>query len=107
MTISVNVIVNGRIINKFNEPKTNKIFVEGRKGSDYTLRVYNQSSKRRKIVISVDGLNVMTGDSTWDRGYVVEGYKSLDVPGWRLNKDKIQKFIFSAKTKSYNNLMDE
>jgi len=94
------LVVRGRPIDTFHHK--GKTYVEGRRGTQYEIQFYNDSNQRRKIVISVDGLNIMTGDSTWDRGYIVEPYQTVGIPGWRKSSDKTAAFEFSSLKESYN-----
>lgn len=98
------VRVNGRPIKTyFHEGKT---YVEGRKGSEYTLHVNNNSYSRKKFVVSVDGLNVISGDTNWERGYVLDPWQSVDIPGWRKDSDTVNPFFFSGIKGSYNQQND-
>ena len=65
----LSILVNGREIDTY--LKDGKIYVEGRRGKEYEIQYQNYFPKRQKIVLSVDGLNVITGDSTWERGYIL------------------------------------
>lgn len=98
------VRVKGRSIKTYEHE--GKTFIEGRKGSDYTLHFYNNSSQRKKIVVSVDGLNIISGDAVWQRGYVVEPWQTIDIPGWRVNSEKVAAFEFSSIKGSYNQQND-
>ena len=100
--MNYDIIVNNSLIHKYLEPETNKIFVEGRKGSEYSLRISNNTNIKKRLVVSVDGLNVLTGDTNWDKAYVVDAYGVIDIPGWRINKDKVAKFVFESKSGAYN-----
>lgn len=78
-------------------------WIEGRKGSDFTLRFKNRTGKRLLVIPSVDGLSIMDGEkaSSDSSGYILKGYEHIDVPGWRLNNESIAKFVFGKKGKSY------
>ena len=78
------------------------MFVEGRKGSEYELQYYNNAACRRKVVLSVDGLNVITGDTNWTQGYVAGPWETLKIPGWLKDNQSAAKFIFSSVGGSYN-----
>jgi hypothetical protein len=99
-TSTFEVRVNGRAITDYHND--GKIWVEGRKGSVYTLYYKNNSSTRKKIVCSVDGLNIMTGDNEWKRGYVIEPWGSIDIPGWRQDNNSVASFEFGSLKESYN-----
>lgn len=79
-----------------------RYYIEGRKDHEYTIRVQNLSAKRKKIVVSVDGLNIMTGDSTWERGYCLNPWQQLDIPGWRKDSNDTAAFTFGSVGESYN-----
>lgn len=92
--------VKGRVVDEYKHH--GKTYIEGRKGSDYTLEFYNGTAIRRKIVVSVDGLNITTGDANWISGYVVDPYGTISIPGWKINSAKAAKFEFNSVPKSYN-----
>src|SRR5688572_8235161 len=56
--------------------KNGKIYVEGRKNSNYVLQVTNKSMTRYEIVISVDGLDIIDGEPaiSTKRGYILSPY---------------------------------
>lgn len=80
-----------------------EIWIEGRKGSDFTLRLSNRSYRQILMVPSIDGLSVMDGEeaSFDDRGYIVAPHGFVDVPGWRLNDNEVAKFRFHKSGKSF------
>lgn len=94
------ILVKGRSITEYTH--RGSVYVEGRKGSEYVIRYRNNSSTRKKVVISVDGLNVVSGNVNWKTGYVVEPWGVLDLPGWRKDDQNVAKFKFSSVGKSYN-----
>lgn len=103
--IYFHLLVNGRYIDEYSHD--GKIFVEGRKGTDYEIHLYNNTNIRRRIVFSVDGLNVMTGDNKWEHAYSLDPWKSITVPGWRIDNRKVAKFFFSSVKSSYNQHNDD
>lgn len=106
-TFELSVYVHGKSVREFlHEGKT---FIEGRKGSEFTLRITNLTPRRALAVISVDGLSVMDGkDASFDSGgYVLNGFETLDIPGWRLDLGNVAKFVFTAPGGSYAAKMDK
>lgn len=100
------VLVNGKTVDKFVHPEDGRTFIEGRKKSEFTLRIKNNTPKRIMVLCSVDGLSVMTGKTASAKkggGYIVGGHEVVTIPGWRLNNSAIAKFIFSSKGQSYAN----
>lgn len=72
-------------------------------GQAYTLNLQNRTAKRLLIVVSVDGLNVITGESAApsQKGYILEPYGNANIAGWRKSMAQVAKFIFSAPGKAY------
>lgn len=98
--IELFVKVKGRYIDEYR--KDGKTYVVGFKGSNYELEVKNKSSTRVKAVLSVDGLNILTGDTDWEKGYVVDAYASIIIPGFLIDGKKAASFEFNSIGKSYN-----
>ncbi len=95
------VLINGSPVAEYaHESDT---FIEGRKGSEFTLRFKNLSDKKVLVVMSVDGLSVMDGEtaSYSSNGYIVDPYGSIKIPGWRLSDEEVAKFYFASKKDSY------
>jgi len=59
-----------------------RAYVAGRPGNEYALRLHNGSREEILAVISVDGVNVITGEtaSAAQSGYVLAPGRSLDLP---------------------------
>jgi hypothetical protein len=95
------VLVNGKPVREYTHE--NQIFVEGRKGSDFTLKFRNITSKRVLVIPSVDGLSVMDGKEAGpeSRGYIVSAYGTITIPGWRLDNDKVAQFFFQDRKRAY------
>ena len=98
---SVEVRVHGRPLRE--HLHKGEYWMEGRKGSDFTIRVRNKIWQRILAVVSIDGLSVMDGkEASFDSGgYVIDGQGQIDIPGWRLDNEKIAKFRFGKSGKSY------
>ena len=80
-----------------------RMFVAGRTGARYGLRVANHTGRRVLVVMSVDGVNVLTGETAgWDqRGYIFDPGDSYDVTGWRKSNTEVAAFTFAALSQSY------
>lgn len=80
-----------------------KRYVAGQPGQRYTLRVQNNSAYRYEVVASVDGLDVIDGDtaSFAKRGYIVDPWSTISVEGWRTGDDTVAAFRFSGMDDSY------
>lgn len=66
-------------------------------GTEYELKVKNNSYRRILAVPSVDGINTLTGkEATKDStGYVISGNSTLNIKGWTINENEVSAFKFS------------
>lgn len=78
-------------------------FVEGRPGNEYAVRIRNCTGERLLAVVSVDGVNVVTGEtaSPDQSGYVIEPWGYVTIQGWRKNLHDTAAFYFSDPEDSY------
>jgi hypothetical protein len=99
--LELEVRVHGKPVREYRHE--GKTYIEGRKGSEFTLRIRNRTDRRVLVVPSVDGLSVMDGkEASFDSsGYILDAHDFIDIPGWRLNLDEIAKFFFSTPGQSY------
>ncbi len=83
--------------------RNGRAYIAGHPGNEYQVRVRNAAGEDLLAVISVDGVNVVSGESahTTQSGYVVGSYASLDVSGWRKNMARTAAFYFTALPNSY------
>lgn len=98
----VEVLVNGSSTKEFLHK--GKIFIEGKEGSHYRIRVKNNGYSRIKAVVSVDGLSVLDGQpaTLLGRGYIISGRSALIIDGWRSSDDKVNEFFFTDHSNSYS-----
>ena len=78
-------------------------WVAGTPGARYGIEIRNTLHERLLAVTSVDGVNVLTGDTArWDQGgYVLDGDQSYEVTGWRKSQAEVAAFEFAAAPNSY------
>lgn len=78
-------------------------WVAGRPGARYAVTVHNRSGERLLAVPSVDGVNVLSGETAaWDqRGYVFSPYERYQITGWRKSSSEVAAFEFSSIANSY------
>jgi hypothetical protein len=78
-------------------------FVAGSPGARYTLRVRNRTGARLLAVISVDGVNIVTGQTAaWSQpGYVLDPWAWYDLNGWRKSATHVAAFEFAPLAESY------
>lgn len=75
----------------------------GAPGSRYAIRLTNRTGARVLVVLSVDGVNAITGDTAAHEqtGYVLGAGESHDITGWRKSDQRIAAFEFTALGDSY------
>ena len=80
-----------------------ELWVEGRPGARYGLRIHNRSGERILAVVSIDGVNVLTGEtaSTDQAGYVLNPWQNSQINGWRKSSTQVAAFNFTALPNSY------
>jgi hypothetical protein len=80
-----------------------KLYVAGTPGHRYAVRIANRTDRRVMTVLSVDGVNAISGETagTNQSGYVLDAYQSTEVDGWRKNMSEIAQFNFTALDNSY------
>jgi hypothetical protein len=78
-------------------------FVIGTPGHEYAIRIHNRSAGRILAVTSVDGVNVINGEtaSTDQSGYVVDAGGSVEIAGWRRSFERTAAFYFTDLGHSY------
>jgi hypothetical protein len=79
------------------------LFVVGQPGARYALRVTNNTDGRVLAVMSVDGVNVVSGETAayGQTGYVFGPHESYDVSGWRKSNTEVAAFTFAPVPQSY------
>jgi hypothetical protein len=83
--------------------RNGKLYVAGTPGHRYAVRLSNRSGARVLAVLSVDGVNAVSGETagTDQNGYVLDAWESTEINGWRKNLDEIAQFNFTALPDSY------
>lgn len=78
-------------------------WIPGDPGHRYSVRLTNTTSERVLVVLSVDGVNAVTGEtaSPSQAGYVLAPWQSTEIAGWRKSLDDIAQFYFTDLPDSY------
>jgi hypothetical protein len=80
-------------------------YVEARRGARYTLRLANRTAERLAVLMTVDGLNVISGErqAVHQRGrmYVLDPWETADIQGWRTSLEDVRRFTFVDEKASY------
>ena len=80
-----------------------KLYVPGTPGHRYAVRLSNRTGARVLAVLSVDGVNAVSGEtaSANQSGYVLDAWESTEINGWRKNLNEIAQFNFTSLPNSY------
>lgn len=83
--------------------KDGQAWIEGTPGHEYVLRIYNRTGDRILAVTSVDGVNVVTGEtaSPAQSGYVLSGAGTVSITGWRKSLATTAAFYFTDLGDAY------
>lgn len=78
-------------------------WVAGRPGRRYAIELRNTSGGRVLAVTSVDGVNVLSGETAgWEQaGYVLGAGESYQVTGWRKSNAEVAAFTFTDSPSAY------
>lgn len=78
-------------------------WIAGVPGHRYAVRLTNNTDERVLVVLSVDGVNAVTGQtaSPSQGGYVLEPWETAEIAGWRKSLDDIAQFVFTDLPDSY------
>lgn len=78
-------------------------WLAGTPGHRYAVRLSNTSDRRVLVVLSVDGINAVSGETAdpSQAGYVLEPWQSTEIGGWRKSIGEIAQFVFTDHRHSY------
>ena len=78
-------------------------WVPGTPGHRYAVRLTNRSPERVLVVLSVDGVNAISGQTAAgdQGGYVLEPWQTTEVAGWRKSMRDVAQFYFADFGDSY------
>jgi hypothetical protein len=80
-----------------------RAYVVGKPGNEYQVSVRNRQGDDVLAVVSVDGVNVVSGETAnpSQTGYVLSAGQSYDILGWRKSLAETAAFYFTALPDSY------
>jgi hypothetical protein len=92
---------NGQVLPVY--PGGGRNWVVGAPGQEYSIRYCNRTPGRVLAVVSVDGVNVVSGDtaSPAQSGYVLNAYECSDIQGWRTSLARTAAFYFTELPDAY------
>lgn len=78
-------------------------WIAGIPGHRYAVRLTNTTGQRVLVVLSVDGVNAVTGQTAnpSQTGYVLGPWQSTQIQGWRKSLDRVAQFVFTDLPDSY------
>ena len=84
-------------------PHRGDVWVAGAPGHRYAVRLTNTSGERVLVVLSVDGVNAVTGETAHpsQAGYVLAPWQSTEIAGWRKSMEDVAQFVFTDLPHSY------
>ena len=83
--------------------KEGRRWILGTPGQEYAIRVCNTTGARVLAVMSVDGVNVVSGETAApsQSGYVLDAWECTEINGWRKSLSSIAAFYFTELPDSY------
>jgi hypothetical protein len=80
-----------------------RAYVAGTPGNEYSIRIRNRTGEELLAVVSVDGVNVITGETAnpSQSGYVLSPYRRFELGGWRKSLERTAAFYFTSLSDSY------
>ncbi len=80
-----------------------RTWVAGTPGHRYSVRLTNTTGERVLVVLSIDGINAVTGETAnpAQNGYVLAPWQSTEINGWRKSLEDVAQFVFTDLPDSY------
>jgi hypothetical protein len=84
-----------------------QLYVAGKLGERYNIRLRNLTNKRIEVVTTVDGRDVVSGEvgSKGNRGYIINENDDCLIKGFRQTDENVAAFRFGDKKDSYSQQM--
>jgi len=98
---NVDILINGKKCKLYTHES--KFFMEAKEGSEYEIKIDNNSADNILAIVSIDGLDVLTGKpATVDSGgYIINALSSYRIKGYRYDDSTVGAFKFVKKDNSY------
>lgn len=99
--MQIEIVQNGRVLRHYNHD--GQIYAEAPPSGEYQIRLTNNCPRRRLAVLSVDGVNVVDGETAGyaGTGYVLTPWQTATIKGWRRTDSEVAAFQFKADSQSY------
>jgi|CXWL01.1.fsa_nt_gi hypothetical protein len=104
--LTVEVQVDGRAAPLYRTARSDeRRYFEAQRGEEYALCIRNQTNRRVGVLISVDGLNVVSGERSplvsSEPMYVLDPWETAVIRGWRSSLEHVRQFVFVDEERSY------
>jgi len=102
--VAVSVELDGSPAPLFPAPDgSGRYYLEARQGRRYAVALANRTGERVGVVLTVDGLNAISGERDKGRGrmYVLDPWQRTTVQGWRTSLQEVRQFTFVDERASY------
>ena len=102
--VSVSVELDGRPASLYPAVDgSGRFYVEARRGGRYSVVLASRTAERVGVVLTVDGLNAISGQRDEGRGrmYVLDPWQTTTVRGWRTSLAEVRQFTFVDEQVSY------
>lgn len=100
--VGVAIEVNGRRVPLHAAPDgSDRWYLEAREGASYAVALTNRTGERLAVVLTVDGLNAISGERESGRMYVLGPWEQTTIRGWRTSLSDVRRFTFVDERASY------
>jgi hypothetical protein len=100
--VGVSIEVDGRRAPLYAAPDgSTRWYLEAREGSSYAVVLSNRTAERLGVVLTVDGLNAISGERDSNRMYVLGPWEQSTIRGWRTSLADVRRFTFVDERASY------
>jgi hypothetical protein len=106
--VSVTLEVDGRTVPLYPAPDgSGRYYLEAWRGARYAVRLVNRTGERLGVLLTVDGLNAISGERSLPgfrspgRMYVLYPWDDTLVQGWRSSLEDVRQFTFVDEAGSY------
>ena len=106
--VSVSLEVDGRTAPLYPAPDgSGRYYLEAWRGLRYAVRLANRTGERLGVLLTVDGLNAISGERSPagsrspGRMYVLYPWDDTVVQGWRTSLEDVRQFTFVDEERSY------
>jgi hypothetical protein len=100
--VGIDVLINSKPVKQYIHD--GKVFIEAKDGSEYEIQIRNLTPGRIECVVGIDGIDVISGEENTPEttGYIINGYCTLKLDGYRVSSEKVAAFKFCKAGESYS-----